>query len=84
MSSSATRTAAPWFTNGLAVSSFEYGNTTMRFAGPTSSSSASLTAWRDHAYGLSAATSDISAHMRADSAWPSASDAPSRARSAFS
>ena len=52
VSSSATRIAAPWFTNGLAVSSFEYGNTTMRLAGPTSSSSASLTTCRDQRVGI--------------------------------
>ena len=33
--SSVTSSAAPWFTNGLAVSDFGYGNETIRLSGPT-------------------------------------------------
>ena len=35
VSASVTSSAAPWFTNGLAVSDFGYGNETMRLSGPT-------------------------------------------------
>ena len=84
MSTSVTSSAAPWFTNGFATSDFGYGNDTMRFSGVTVTMSASSTAVRDHAYGLAAATRDSSAHMRPDSAWPSANDRPSWARNAFS
>ena len=35
VSASVTSNAAPWFTNGLAVSDFGYGNETIRLPGPT-------------------------------------------------
>ena len=71
MSVSVTSSAAPWFTNGLAVSDFGYGNETMRLSGPTARRRAASAPARVHAYGLSAATSARPAHIAADSAWAS-------------
>ena len=64
---SVTNSAAPWFTNGLAVSDFGYGNETMRLSGPTRATPSALAPVRVHAYGFVAATRASPAHIAADS-----------------
>ena len=86
MSASVTSSAAPWFTNGLAVSDFGYGNETMRLSGPHVGDLATrVRASRDHAYGLAAATAvEPRPQTRRDSACASARLTPSCARNACS
>ncbi len=81
---SVTSNAAPWFTNGLAVRVFGYGNEIIRLSGPTVATSRASAPVRVHAYGLSTAIPASPAHIAADSACASSRVRPSCARNACS